>query len=253
MPAIYVLQIDKDGLQAQVYVNGVPVVGLGTLSHVGRTEALNPWCFGGSNELRLVLNRPEDAAGAPPARLALRVLQSQKGESGGTPLLEIQWPPKDKDQERYPHEQTQTFAVSEPPPGEFWQKAQAVVLNDDERGALRRLTGDLHAALAQRDAGAAAGLLEWKGIDIRKSLHMPTEQARSELRDYLDYFLSEPGWEIAPLKLDELELHALSGNRLVWVTEPEFVNPIRTKPGASPPIQIPLYFGKINGKWTIVR
>lgn len=253
MPTYYVLKVEKEGTLVRVEVNDVPVGMWRTPAAIGDTDQLNAWVHDGRNSMRVRLDVPEPDFKPGQAKLALSISPVQKDQAPGKPLVEFTWPPPDPADEQYPFEKVFHFQVDEPPPGELWTKARPVQLNDEHRAEIRRLVSELHAALQRRDREGAAKLLEWKAVDMRKAHYLPVTEARGDLREYLDFFLSEESWEIAPLKLEELEMHALSNNRLVWVTEPDYVNPIRTKPGAAPGIQIPLYFALLDGQWRIVR
>jgi hypothetical protein len=254
MATYYVLKVEKDAVLARVDVNDIPIGIWNRLTHVSRTDQLNAWVFAGRNELRVRLDPPQGEQTAPGATMKLTIEPVTKDQRGpARPLLEFSWPPANPEELTYPYEKLFHWQVEDAPPNEFWPNAQPIRLDDAGRGEVRRVLGELHAALANRDREAAFKMLEWKSIDAHKAHYMAPAEARSDLREYLDFFLSEKSWDIAPLDMETLELHVLAKDRLVWATQPDFVNPIRTREGAKPGIEIPVYFAPIDRQWRIVR
>ena len=255
MATYYVLKAEKDGVEMRVEVNDVPVLVWNNQGKNSRTDQLNAWLERGEATVRVRLERraePGETAPAP-ASATLTVAPVVKDQPAGKPLLEFSWPPANKEQEQYPFEKSFPFKVEDPPPSEFWTAAKPVNLGPQEREGAIAVVAELQEALAARNRERALDLLLWKAIDMRRAHYLDVQDARDDLTEYLGFFLDSPDWEVAPLKRDQLEIHALAGNRLFWVTEPDSLDPIRSKEGASPTIRIPVYVAPLKGKWTIVR
>ncbi|RMF79486.1 MAG: hypothetical protein D6744_09100 [Planctomycetota bacterium] len=257
MPKLYyVIKAEKSGVLATIEVNGVPVLLWRSANHVSTTDQLNAWALPGENELRIKIEWPEDEDFSPgKASLELSMEALQVGQKLGTtrPLLEFKWPPKNPDEEQYPYEATLKFNVSDPPPSDFWPNARKIHFTDRTREEIVAQLKELHAAMKARDIDRVAKFFEFKAVDVRKAHYIDPADAQADLREYLEFFLTEESWDLPDLDPDALEFHVLAGNRVVWVTEPDYRNPIRTKDGASPGIQIPLYYGQTDNEWKIVR
>lgn len=257
MPNLYyVIKAEKDGLLAAIELNGVPILRWRNANHVSTTDQLNAWALPGENEVRVKIEWPEDEDFAPgKGTLEISIEALQVGENLGStrPLLEFKWPPKNPDEEQYPYETTLKFNVTDPPPSDFWPNARRIHFTDRAREEIVAQLTQLHQAMTARDVDRVAQFFEFKSVDVRKAHYVDSSEAKADLREYLEYFLDDENWALPDLEPETLEMHVLAGNRVVWVTGPDFADPIRTKDGASPGIRIPLYYGQTDGEWKIVR
>ena len=63
--------------------------------------------------------------------------------------------------------------------------------------------------------------------------------------------LEDPGNPMAPIEADDLDMQVVGRGRVVWVKARDGEPVLRTQGNSS--IYIPLFVGRIAGKWTVVR
>ncbi len=253
MGTFYAMKLTKAGISLRLSVNQIPLIISARPERMERADELNAWLLPGRNELHLLLDRPAEAGAAAQVELRLEPLQAGQSTSSARPLAEFRWPPANPDDEHYPFEISLPFSVDDPPPSDFWPQATVISWDVDAWRDVLGLLGQLHGAMERRDLTAATRLLIYKSRDVHKAHYMPAQEASSDLRDYLELFFNAPGWAIAPLEVEQLEPHLVASKRLVWVTGPDEQEPLRSSPGTSPGMVLPVYFAPVDGQWTIVR
>lgn len=253
MPTYYAMKLIKENVALRLEVNDVPLILWPHTQRIERAEQLNSWIEPGPNEMRVVLDRPADTSGQAQVELHLDPLQTGERVPSGAPLAVFRWPPAKTDEEQYPFETVLPFVAIDAPPSDFWRQAEPIDWTPQARQEVLDIFLSLHGALGRRDLSAAARLLMYRSVDIHKANYISEQEPGSDLKDYLGLFFDAPRWEIAPVDVDSLNPHLVARRRLVWVTDAEEQDPLRSKPGTRPGMVLPVYFAPVDGKWTVVR
>lgn len=255
MPLFYVINAERRSLHVRVEVNGVPVILWETPAPRQAFDQLNGWITPGTNEVRIRLEWPADQTYAPETgqfRMRLEAVEKGKKVGSGQALAEIEWPDA-LQPEAYPFETLMRFQAPETPPAELWTKARPFEFNDEMRNTVIDTVSSLHQALSARDRSNCMKLLEYKTVDIRRAFHISPDEGRKDLKELLEMLFDVDDWAMAPLEVERLEMHVVGGNRLVWVTLPDYATPLRTAAESSAGFSLPVYLAPIDGRWTIVR
>jgi len=258
MAVIFLLQIEKQGLLGRVLLNGVPVR---IWSDPGRADVgdpVNAWVRPGRNVLELQLNRaPENdlAAADPRLRLTLtRLDQPDSGPSSSRPLLTYVLPPEDGAPVTWPLRDGRSLTIDDAPPSDLWPRLAPVALDDAARAGVMALVDRLQAALNARDLNLLSRLLQYKAVDVARCFGYPTTQALPSQARFFGDLMQDPDWGMQPYGPDELQLHLVAGDTMVWVTRPGFAPALRSAPTADGlSLELPLYIAHIGGNWWVVR
>src|SRR5262249_53158203 len=140
--------------------------------------------------------------------------RSDQPSDQGTAIATFHWPADPLSPER-PPEIAFTFEASDPPPSALWPAATPIYLDATARAEVVSAVMELHSALARRDLERVAAILDFKAADIGRAMYMDPGGARTSHRDFLDFFLSQPGWAMERLDATAIDLQLVAGRRLV--------------------------------------
>ena len=257
MPKFYVAKIEKNGLLLTLLINDVPIVLFSRHTDVDITEQLNRWIKPGKNILSIYLHWPGGISYSPDeARFYLRLEAVEIGRKfrETPPLIEFIWPNTEREVEKYPYETQVAFDVEsqDSPPSRLWREATQVVIDEVTRQTIIDLILQLHQALQAKNTQVLSTLLDFKGIDSGVSHYLTQEDSRKSQLEFFQFFFDIPNWQMLPLKIDALEFHLLSEQRLILVSRPG-MEPALQSNDAGPRLLLPLYFAQIDGQWLVVR
>src|ERR1051325_3907714 len=101
---------------------------------------------------------------------------------------------------------------------------------------------------ARSDLDRAAALLGFKAADVGRAMYMDPFRARAGQRDFLDFFLSQPGWTMERLDPATIDLQLVAGRRLVLALGPGGTTALKSPASRSPQLELPVYLARIDGR-----
>lgn len=254
----YLLQTRTITSGLNVEINGVPLASLPAAPREStRMQQINPWVVPGSNEVRVRIDWPTDEPfrfGL--ARAYMKVVRGREGAEidGLPPLVVLDWPlDAPNKREGYPFGTQMRFIANPAPDSEFWPLAETIMLSPDERNTLIALLNQLESSLAKRDVDGAMSLLAFRTADLGRSIGMDSDAAQKKQRDMIAGLLALPDTEFIVHPIEQIRLHLVANGKLVWATVENQQPLIQFRRGQALRSFLPLYLGRLNGQWKIVR
>lgn len=258
---IYVLDVDCEGLVAQVTLNGVDVFD----EWEGRARRfqskLNPYIVEGANNLELALTPMTDDAGEAlpvPRAITVKLLTGEHGRDPGPQgvLATFRW--DEAATPVAPGELTGVWArqFTVAPERAFgrwvWQDAPAAPPGQDDARALVALAEEVHAAMVSRDVDAMLELTAIKSQELARAVDVPAAEIDEGQRELFGELFADATWRVAPFDPTQLAALASAGGRMVRVTDPAGGPPI-VAATAERPFAFGFLATRYQGRWTIVR
>ncbi|NKB88748.1 MAG: hypothetical protein GKS06_11055 [Acidobacteria bacterium] len=231
-----VVDVEHDGRDVTVWVNGVPVSHSAVGMSPHRLE-LQPFLMNGANEVRIEWRRMQEEARALSAAVQLI------GVEGDVELASISGISDDTIGGTYG--QTLHFAQAFDRPW-AWTRAPIVELNDDDREQIGSAVLAFHSAYESGDASQAAELTRQMWTELAGH----DETAADRMRRRYEEHMASPDWDVAPLAREELRFESFGRLVRVWRNG----QLIRVAGESRPRLSLDgLYLAKIDGTWTIAR
>jgi hypothetical protein len=261
MTFLHVLQVETEGLVARVTLNDIEVFADWEGARRITQTKLDPYVVEGDNRLDVALTPMTDDEGRElPGERSIEVVLI-RGEHGVDPgdagrVARFAWKPGDIPVE--PGTLTSVWARQftvrpEHAHGRWaWQDAPARGPTAEDAQALVALAGEVHAALAARDAGAVFALTALRDRELARALDVPEEEMRDELiAHYADWFAA-PDWAMDPFDPGALAASAFARGRLVRVTDP-YGGPALKGGGDGRRFAFSIVATRVDGRWTLAR
>lgn len=258
-PLLYILHVDALGVDAEVWLNGVPLFRERHGGRRGYESKVNMYIREGQNDLRVLVRPAVDAEGrwvTGPQTFELQMLKGFLGsEIGPEGLLIVHPEPvpgRGFARNGLVHLWQGSFEVTEAFGAWTWELNAPGLPTASDRDAIGALLAMLHSAFVARDADMLDRLLWYKSEEICRSLGLARErwdQWQSE--EFAERFGS-PDWAMEPIDLDALVLHPYADGRLIAVTNRDG-RPVLRGADPSTPFSLEPMFAFVDGHWYVVR
>ena len=192
MATFYNLHVEKDQIAGTLPLNGVPLSEWHDTKPAAAAHAVNSWIQGRSNRLSSVPSWTS-VSSSPRVEIAITAtVAPDQVSTQGTRVAEFRWPTNPAAMDGPPAIEFD-FQVADPPPGDLWPRLLPLDLNEQARPGVLALLGQLNEALASRDVGWAAALLDFKAQDIGRAMYFAPDAARQSQQDFLSFFTDDQG------------------------------------------------------------
>jgi hypothetical protein len=254
MPTFYALHVNREHLAGTLKINDVSLLQWSDPKAATSAHAINAWVTGRSNRISVVFDWPKDVMALRPKFEATVLATTRPDQSSdeGAVVIRFAWPSDPLSAQR-PPEVGFAFEATDPPPSGLWSALAPIDLNDQARAGANAALLELQGALARRDLERAAAILDFKAVDLGRAMYLDPDQARTSQRDFLEGFLSEPDFAMAPLEPTAIELQLVAERRLVWASRPGGAPVLQSSLAKSPRLLLPVYLAPLRGRWTVVR
>jgi hypothetical protein len=273
---VYYLDVSIHGYDAEVLVNGAPVVSCGKEFPFRAFPTVSEWIVEGDNEVAIaisdagfretkrvdpsgteVLSGPKPAGENERARVLLC-----RGELGDVPDLAEQdivcavelVPPPAGEPLLVPARVANRGAIS-PAFGRWaWQDAAVLVLDDALLAELLALAQSICTGLEQRDVAPMASLMATKFAEIAPCYGMKAEDAAAAMRNAMNGFVSHVDWAVAPVERDALDARLCCDGRIVELRNADGQPLVRQRGSCEGETwSLPMFVARIGGALQIVR
>ena len=258
---MHVLQVETEGLVARVTLNDIEVFADWEGARRVAQTKLDPYLVEGDNRLDVALTpMTDDEGNVLPGDQSITVTLI-RGEHGVDPgdagrLARFAWKPGDIPVE--PGTLTSMWARQfvvrpEHAHGRWaWQDAPARAPTAEDAQALVALAGEVHAALAARDAAALLALTVLRDHELARAVEIPEEEMRAEQEAYYADWFGAPDWAMEPFDPTALAATAFARGRLVRVTDP-YGGPALKGGGDGRRFAFQVVATRVDERWTLAR
>ena len=236
-------------VQAEITVNGVPVLYGEYKGPISYSGLINMWVKPGKNvvTVRLMpLQRPQKRGQF--FEFVVGVGRSAQTAINGPKLAQFRWR-SEESKEKLPLEKIFKFTPLYPPPSELWTKAEVLKLDEETRKGAEECIQRLSEALVKKDVENLSKLLEFRFQERDRWLHGDTEKFSDVRKDVEELFI---GAEFQPVDMGSLEMHLVADGQLIWVTDKGFGRILKGKGGESE-TEADVYLARMEGNWTWAR
>ena len=258
---IYLLDIECEGLVAQVTLNGIDVFNEWVGAERRVQTKLNPSIIEGSNQLGLLLTPMTDDDGRAlggPRGVTVKLIAGEHGAEPGPAgvLASFRW-----DEALMPVEpgtltsvwERQFTVAAERAYGRWaWQDAPATPPGEADARALVALAGEVHAAMVGRQLNAIMALTALKTRELARALDVPEAEIEEGQRELYGELFADPSWRVAPFDPSQLAAVPCAGGRMVRVTDASG-GPCIVAGTDERPFAFGFLATRYNGRWTIAR
>lgn len=254
---IYFVSVEIEGCDAGVYLNGAPLIASRQSEPCHAAPTVNEWVVDGTNDLVVVVIGVAD--GADQSRRPWLRVALCRGEEGdvATPddqyeIVTIEWRPDQSTQ--LPAQLDHRVDVSHDWGRWCWEDAPVLDRDDEDAATEAALVLQrIHAGLESGSPGALLAFSEPKLDEVGRAYGMTPADARQRFVTGWSYLSSVPGFSLAPLDPDDIELHRYCGERLIVPRTRGGAPPLRDDCPTGPGWSLPLYFARVDGVLAVVR
>ena len=260
-PPVYFLNVSVRGYQAEVLVNGAPI--LRTPLDVGYTAipSVSEWMIEGSNEISVEIAARAPVATTPdpdsPQRLIVQLCEGALGEMVAPGqeqvLCEIRHSPAQDLGPRPPARLLQKYILAQWPRW-AWQDAPVFAADEAADAELWTFLESVHHEL---DEGRVDALLTRERVKFTELGPLygssPAEAAAQTRAQFAELAAMAP-WSVAPLEREEIVLRRCCGGRVVELRGPDGRAALRSGPSMHDAAwSLYAYVARINGLLEIIR
>jgi len=252
----YFLDIFSTGVEANIGLNGVPVLTDGKGAGVRTILPVNEWLWPGENYLTIHIAWPEHRSySIGQAELKVSLFEADPDHDIPEPMTvhaEAVWPLA-TGPELYPHHFKVPAKIELAPPTRLWSEAEVVEkLTDEHKTEILAQIEQLRQALMNRNAEAALKLLTYRHLDEARAYGSPVEELQANVGKQYGMIWSEPSPVSAPLDPESATFIAGISKKLFKVAGPNFKEALVIQTGKAE-YQIPICAAKVSGRWLIAR
>jgi len=237
-------------------VNSVPLAWDSVGREANFQGIINQWMKGGQNTFRARLDWPRNVPFAPKtATLVAKVEffppEAKVATDGVT--VNLTWPQIERE-EGYPSIIEDSVQVVGFPTTLAWDKTTIIRdLTDADRTDIGELLFNLHRAYHTGDVEAILALTQPKTQDLATSFGSdPTEDA-NDAKEFLIGLTGSANWGLLPIEPDAIGLDTVGDGHLVWVYRGDHVPVLQSRPEAKYKWLLPVYVGRLEGRWRVFR
>jgi hypothetical protein len=274
MKEMYFLQVATSGLGISVELNNIPVVTELTGEGISETQPVNTWLRRTANTLTVKLSHavpePEDeddedyepfVLGEPAVEVILFINEpNAETIKVGKVLASFTWPILSTETEvelviPYQHSETVEQVVPMPSSMVLWNKTSAIaVLSPQDKNYIYESVKHLGALISSKRSTEAFKFMGVKYQDLALADNKPVARLQEAAIEMWEHMANMPGVELQAIAADELNYDLVGHSHLVNVTRLDGAPPVLfEEPEDEMYFGVPLMFGKVEGKWVIVR
>lgn len=214
MDAVFFLDVSIAGCDAEVFLNGAPIVRVTPETSSPSFPTVSQWTVDGENELTVALTAAANGGDEPRVKVTLT-----SGEAGGFPDADAGPAYARIDETPEPGAAglayTAAGEVHHPWGAWSWQTAPVIELDAATVGGLTAFLQTLHAALAQRRLDPLLDACETMFAEVGRCYGMSAADGRAQMQAGIGYVSRSPEWALAPIEASDLEFRPCCGGRLV--------------------------------------
>jgi hypothetical protein len=260
-PPVYFLNVSVRGYQAEVLVNGAPI--LRTPLDAGYTAipSVSEWMIEGSNEISVEIAARAPVATIPdpdsPQRLIVQLCQGELGEmvppGQEQVLCEIRHSPALDAVPRPPTRLLQKYPLARWPRW-AWQDAPVFATDAATDAELWTFLESVHDELEQRRIDAVLARERVKFAELGPLYGSTPAEAAALTRAQFAELAGMAPWSVAPLDPDEIQLNRCCGGRVVELRGPDGRAALRSGPSMQDAAwSLYAYVARVNGLLEIIR
>lgn len=260
-PPVYFLHVSVRGYQAEVLVNGAPIVRTPLDTPYNVIPSVSEWMVEGSNEISIEISARAPVMTTPdpdsPQRLIVQLCQGELGEmvppGQEQVLCEIRHSPALDTGPRPPTRLSQKYLLSRWPRW-TWQDAP-VFANDEAADAeLWTFLESVHDELEDRRIDAVLAREQVKFAELAPLYGSSPAEAAALTRSQFAELASMAPWSVAPLDRDEIQLRRCCDGRVVELRGPDGRAALRSGPSMQEAAwSLYAFVARINGLLEIIR
>ena len=152
----------------------------------------------------------------------------------------------------FPIEKEIRFTPDFAPPSAFWNQAEEISLDEISKKEITKLIQSLHTAANSGNKKIFLSLIEFKMRDLTKAMLSPVDDKTSDEKATGEFLKMLKG-KLVKIP-NKLSFRLVANGKLVYVVDDKGNDIIRTKASKDDgSFSVPIYVGKINGKWILAR
>ena len=256
---LYVIAIESDQLNFQIFFNDVPVCQALSGGTVNSETKVNQWIVEGTNLLEIRLGLPSGSG--PQAQTdnsSSFQLKLFGGEHGRLPdpqdaLVEFIW-----DVSAQPLGEPMATVFTKEFQAEIsfgrwhWQDVPPAPLTESDKQELVQLISKIHRALSNEDVSALTELLKLHSEEMARALDIEEEVLIMGQKEFFSSLFESDGWRMEPLEESALVFKPVAGGRLVEVTRAGGLALLRGESSGGQ-YAMSFMFGRVAGEWRVLR
>lgn len=267
----YVLECYSTGVNAEFYLNDVPIIRRGEKLGKRYGGPCNQYLIDGVNELSVILHpgkTPSESLYSKKGRQRIKLEEDAEvkadlsvypfGSVMGGPakkvLANIHWQLGEGE-----HTVFQKVISARVDLGKLfgeweWQKAERVELNEETLEEIHKFIKDLHLSLAAGDPEPFLELGEPRLKDIEKAFDLVPGQKADLIRTVTLDDAEQDWWGIEDLNPDNYDLRLCAQDRMVEIIQKDWEPILRESPDPEGGVgSYSMTISKLDGEWKIVR
>jgi len=257
---LYYLKIKNTDCIMFAGINDLFLVDSEMSGDVDITYPVNEWILAGENKLSLLIDWPESEPFEPDKAKLEASLFIHDGVSNtptpGETIIELNWPEPPEFPEEFPTTLQLPFEVESPPPHQFYEECANInQLTFSDRESIINITNTLRSAILSADTETLEDLLSYRYLDEARAQYKGGDgllttvvQQFTGLGDMLGQF------DVSEVSIEQASFELLYNNRLVKLMIDKR-HPLLIYADSRQYLfaGVGLYFGRVEGKWCIVR
>jgi len=263
---IYFIDVQVEGCDAGVYLNGAPIVATTYKVKCTAAPTVSEWMLDGTNELAVVISRAPyeepraaevDGEPLPPPRMRVSLCVGAADElvmpGAQRELCVVEWPSRNAVDVRPPMQLHARCTVSHA--WGAWRWLASPPLEDAKR-SLEEIASAvklIHASLAAGNTRVVLAASEHKLAEVGRCYSMDPRMARARFRAGWREMSSQPGFQLAALEPEDIVVRRFCQDRLVVPLTRNGEHVIRETDDGSERWALPLYFARVDGLLAVVR
>jgi hypothetical protein len=258
IPAYYI-SVKSQNVISRVGINDVPLVVDNEAEGILTSEPVNYWIQPSGNRLTISLQWPQDrelvrGQARVQAEVFLADPQAEIPKPGEV-IARFSWPDPEIE-ESYPYTHSIELKGMTPPPTKFWVAAEKLAtLKEEDKSEILSLVEAFRDELLAKRSDAAFAYLEYRYADEALAEGQDPGELREAVTEQYAWMMQMDGeLESDRLEYDKSRFSIVANGLIVHVVR-EDGRPavVLSNEDQDLEFEIPIFVGKIRGKWTIAR
>lgn len=251
----YFLSIKAEGLHATVKFNNLPLIIHNEGVELTTEKMVTSWLMDNLNMITIdiaALPEQEKITGTLHISLFLHD-NSAEAPTSKEVLAELTYPDPDNQVERETTDSLMVeFQYTKGVMTQLWKQAPPIqTLTNSDKQTIHSLIIDLQKALIT-DGSKAAALQQYKIQEDALAERKDPKKIQTATETTYKWLASQPDVKALPLSVEDM-IYTIGGrNNVIFVSRPNFENALQLE-SEDLFFEVPIYVGKIEGQWTLVR
>lgn len=252
----YSLSYKMNSIVASIELNGIVLTEASQDGFKsGVSTDLNLWIMPGENILKIKLLKAYQKGkniSEPKIETYIRLGQAGQTSEEGKEIVKFIAPELEQEKIIFPIEKEIRFTPDFAPPSAFWNQAEEISLDEISKKEITKLIQSLHTAANSGNKKKFLSLIEFKMRDLTKAMLSPVDDKTSDEKATGEFLKMLKG-KLVKIP-NKLSFRLVANGKLVYVVDDKGNDIIRTKASKDDgSFSVPIYVGKINGKWILAR